>query len=525
MSQGGPESDVTTSAPISSEKRRLVGNTLANGSAQFASMLASLVFLPLLVASFGIENYGLYMLAGSAAAYAALLDLGVGTALTKFVAEHTATGDTTAASGAISSSLAFYTLVGLIVAAAMGALGVFAGVIFDVTGDQADLLRNMLWLGAVFQLFYWPMSTARHALAGLQRYDVLSLSGVLATVLNIAATLYVLWTHDGPLVLVGLSGVVGILVASVNIVIANRLLRGVPVSLRAASRTHLTAIFGFSWAIFVVQLSDVLFYQQTDRLLLGIFAGASAVGLYEAAAKFNGLMTYFSGLTVSAVLPVASSMHASGRHASLRQLLIRGTKYGSALIAPITLMLVVFAGRIIAIWLGPDFAGQALSAQVLVFPHALVCMGLMGDAIIISRGRLGKRVPYIVGQAVLNVVLSALLIPKYGVLGVAIGTSVSHLVDFPLHMNFLLKETGVSLGEWMREVVAPVYPLLLLPVAIGIGLSLTPLADSLIGIAVASAVAIGAYWVALYFVGLTAFEREEFGLAASQGWARVRRRS
>jgi O-antigen/teichoic acid export membrane protein len=216
-------------------------------------------------------------------------------------------------------------------------------------------------------------------------------------------------------------------------------------------------------------------------------------------------------------------MHAAGRHASLRQLLIRGTKYGAALIAPITLMLVVFAGRIIAIWLGPDFAGQALSAQVLVFPHVLVSMGLMGDAIIISRGRLGRRVPYILAQAVVNVVLSALLIPKYGVLGVAIGTAASHLIDFPLHINFLLKETGVTLGEWMREVVAPVYPLLLLPIALGIGLAQTPLADSLIGIAVASAIAIGAYWVALFFVGLTPFEREEFGHAATQAWAKVRR--
>jgi len=45
-------------------------------------------------------------------------------------------------------------------------------------------------------------------------------------------------------------------------------------------------IFGFSWAVFVIQVCTIIIYQQTDRIVLGIFLGASAIALYEAAGKF-----------------------------------------------------------------------------------------------------------------------------------------------------------------------------------------------------------------------------------------------
>lgn len=70
-----------------SEKRQLVTNTLANGVAQFAGVISSIIFMPLLIRGFGLREFGLYMLAGSVGAYASLLDLGVGTSLAKMVAE------------------------------------------------------------------------------------------------------------------------------------------------------------------------------------------------------------------------------------------------------------------------------------------------------------------------------------------------------------------------------------------------------------------------------------------------------
>lgn len=504
-----------------SEKRRLVINTLANGASQFSAMLASLIFLPLLIKAFGIEKYGLFMLATSVSAYVVLLDLGIGSALTKFVAEHHATGDRDALAGSASSALLLYTGVGVVAALVMGAVGALSGVIFDVSATDAELLRSMLWVGAAFQLWFWPASIGRHILAGLQRFGVLSATAIMSTVLTIVATIAVIATGEGPLMLVGLNGVVMVVVSIANLVAARRLVGLRLLGYASASRVHIAAIFSFSWAVLVVELADALFYQQTDRVLLGILAGAAAVGLYEAAAKFNALVTYLSALMVSAVMPLASSMGAAGREASLHSLLIRGTKYTAALVSPIVVVVVVFARPLITVWLGPDFSDQAIVAQVLVLPHLLTSLGLVGDAIIVSKGRLGGRVPYILGQAFLNVALSAVLIPRLGVLGVAIGTSVAHLVDWPFHVWFLARHTSATMAEAVRGVILPVYPLLIVPLLVAWGLASTPLAASLVGILAAAAVSVALYWGAMLLLGLSATERYELTRAIAAARRRL----
>jgi O-antigen/teichoic acid export membrane protein len=503
------------------EKHRFVANTFLNGASQFATMFASLVFMPMLINSFGISLYGLFMLASSVASYASLADFGVGTALTKMVAEHHSTQDRRSLADVISSALVFYTVIGVAVAAVMAIVGLYAGVIFKVTPDQAQLMRDMLLLGAAFQLVYWPASTARYVIAGYQRYDTLAKTGVLAAGLGIVATLFVIVRGEGPLVLVGLTGVVTCGVAIVNIVLALRI-SGIRPSLRGASLARLRAIFAFSWAVFFMQVSDALFYQQTDKVILGIFASPASVGLYEPAAKFNSLITFFSGLTVSAVLPLASSMEAQGRHTSLRQLFVRGTKYIAALVAPTALVLMVLAEPIIVAWLGPKFTGMGLVAAVLLLPHLFVSLGLMGDAIVVSKGRIAKRIPYIVAQTVLNVVLSIALVGKYGVLGVAIGTCVAHLLDFPFHMHFLLAETGVSTGDWLRKVIAPVYPQLLIPLGLGLLLRSTAIASTLLGTGVLAAALLAAYWAAVYATGLSFDERFELKTLVSTAVSRLR---
>lgn len=496
------------------EKHRFFSNTLMNGGAQIAAVLSSLVFMPLLIESFKIEYYGLFMIVSSVTAYAALLDFGVGSALTKMVAEHRSTGDRESLSGVVSSALAFYLVVGVVVAAVVTALALLVGVFFDVGVEGPALLRDMLLVSAAFQLIQWPASTARHVLAGLQRYDILSKNAVLATVLMIGVTLAVILTGAGPVALVAASGGVASIIALLNVYLARRL-SDFRVSFALVSRSRLTIIFGFSWAIFVVQLSDLLFYQQTDRLLVGALISATAVGLYEAAAKFNVLVIYVSGLTISAVLPLAASMKAQGRHASLRSLFVRGTKYGVALVAPIALVAAVLATPLIRVWLGPQFTEMGIVAAWLLVPHSLLALGLMGDSIVISHGRIGRRIPYITGQAVLNIVLSVLLIRPFGILGVAMGTAIAHLVDVPLHIRFLLKETGVSLREWLREIVSPVYPLLVAPVLVSVLLRGTILAESIPGLIVAGAISVGIYWVAVFFLGTSDPERRDLLQAVS----------
>jgi len=505
-----------------SEKRRIVVNTLANGAAQFAALISALVFMPFLIRGFGAVDYGLYLLASSVVAYAGLLDLGVGTSLVKLTAEAAAHDDRERMGRLTSSTLAFYTAVGVLVAIIMVGLALNTQSLFLVDADGARLLRNLFFVAAGASLLAWPANTGAAVLAGFQRYTQSARVAAGTTLGTIAVTAAVVFLHEGPLVLMLGVAMVNLAGGLANALLARASLRGVRVSLLSADRAGLSAIFNVAWAVFVLQLCTVILYQQTDRLVLGVFVGAAAITLYDAAGKFQGLLSQLTTFSISAVMPMASQLGAEGRADSLRVLFLRGTKYSLALMSPIVVVLAVVAEPLLDSWLGAAFAAQALSAQILISHQVLTSGTAVGDSMIVGLGRLPKRLPYVVALAAGNLALSLVLVRRFGILGVVLGTAIPYFIDFPFHMRMILKTVDVPAGRWLREVILPTYPLLIVPLGVSLALVRTPMSDSLAGIAGIGALAVGAYWAAVYALGFTADERGEVAMAVSGALARMR---
>lgn len=492
-----------------SEKRRIVVNTLANGIAQFASMLAALVFMPFLVKTFGTVNYGLFLLVSSISGYSGILDLGVGTSVVKMTAESAARGDHRRTGQIVSSAVAFFIGVGIITALIMLVLGLNAGSLFKISADGARLLRNLFLVAALWALWSWPSGVAGTVLAGFQRYTQSSLVS-LATVLGTAGvTVAVIVTHQGPLALVLGTYAVTFATSLVQIGLAKRALGPTKLSARLVSIDSFRTIFGFAWAVLVIQVCSVIVYQQTDRVVLGVFVGAAAVALYEAAGKFQGLVAQLTTFSVSAVMPMASHLHAQGRQESLHQLFLRGTKYSLMLLSPVVVVLMVVARPLLLNWLGPTFAAQALAAQILISHQLLTSGTAVGHSMILGTGLLPKRVPYIVFVAALNLALSLLLVQRMGIMGVVLGTAIPYFIDYPFHMRFILRGLDLSPTRWLRETVLPTYPLLVVPGLAAWALVNTKLSSSLLGVAAIGVVSVLLYWVSVYAVALQPSERTE----------------
>jgi len=489
-------------------KRRILRNTAANAVAQAATMLSTLVFLPLLVRSFGLPVYGVMALSTSVSGYAVLLDLGVSATLVRMVAERTARADHRGVSRAMFSATGIYFVLGATVALIMTVLGIFAGAVFRVTPAEADLLRTLLWIGAATQLLFWPTSAARDALAGLQRHDLTSGTALFVVIVDIAGTIYVLATHQGPVALLAIRAVEVVLAALLN---AGLLLMVLPKAAHhlSASIEDVRAILRSGSSIFVLQIAQVMSRQQTDKVVLGIFLGPAAVALYEIAAKLNSLISTFIGLTVSAILPVAAELHAGERHGELRSLFLRGTKIVATLAAPLVTILIAIAAPFIAAWCGPGYEQAVPVAQILLLSQVLLPLYQLGDQILIGKDKFHLWVPGGVTMAAVNVVLSVVLVQTLGLVGVAIGTLSAVVLEFPWYAAVFSKEMDLPIGEWLRKTAWPMYPLLVVPAALGFLGGQTALGGSLLGLALVAAVAAAAYWALALFTGYSALERAD----------------
>lgn len=490
-----------------SSTARLLSNTLSNGVAQFAQVGVAFVFMPLLVAHYGLAQYGMYLLAFSFTGYLGLLDFGVGTALTKLVAEKRANGGVAAVGDLISIGLVYYCVVGVAACGILLLLARVSGAIFRLTPDEARLVANLLTVGAIAAVVTWPLMTFPAVLAGLQRYDLSAKVTLLTSAMGAVATAAVLILGQSLVVLavcLSFSGIVGGMVAAVM------LWHHAPdarIGLGSASRATMRRVFGFSWVIFVTQVCSVLVYQQTDRIILGVFASAVSIALYEASSKLHNLVRQLAVVAGTAAMPAASGFLAENATESLRMLFLRGSKYVNAFVLPFVVTIVALASPFLRLWLGPAYAGQTLAVQLFVGYYLFAANTTVAGAILTGTGRLRFILSVSVLGALANVALGVSLAPVLGVLGVILGTVVTSIVVFPVFMRYVLREVHVPFAVWLRQVVLPTYPALLIPVIICLLAQRMGVVDSLLGLAVVGGAAVLAYWTLFCWLGITRPER------------------
>lgn len=476
-----------------------------NGVAQFASLVSTLVFFPLLVGAFGVGDYGVYIIALSVTGTAGMFDLGIGASTVRLVARHASLEDDAGFARTVSSAAGLLLVVGVVVALAIAGIGLVAASIFHVDASQAVLLRRLLFIGAASQVWYWPATVASHVLGGLERYDIIARTSVFATLANVVAIAIVLATGAGPIVLMVL-GVATMIVASLMNFFA---LRGAHAGRRLAtlpSRPVALEILSGGLPIFAAGIAQFLNREQVDRLVIGIFIGPAAVVVYQAASKLSSLVAQFTGLSTSALLPVASGMVACEDDAALRDLFVRGSRWVSLAVAPIAATVIVLASPFVRVWMGPGFEGSIIVAQLLVLSQLFVPLYQVGDSVLIGKGRFSAWVPRGVALASLNLILSLVLVRPLGITGVAIGTLVSGLLELPLYAQLVLRETGISARAWLAS-AGTVYLTLPVAVLVGFGGALTPLGESLPGVAAIGVACVLGCWAAAYLLVLGPDER------------------
>lgn len=490
-------------------------NTLANSGVQLLQLAAAFVYMPFLISSFGLANYGVFILAGSLSIYLGLLDFGVNPTVVKHVAEYVAKGRRSELGRLISSAAAYYAAIGGVAALALLLFARYGVDLLALGSADTALATSLFTVSAVVALFVWPLTTGSAVLNGLQRYDLTAAVNGSVVLGNVVATAIVLFVGAGPLALFSAMGAISVVTGGVACLLAARQLPGTRVSPRQVERATLRTLLSFSWMIFVMQLAIVLADQRTDRLILAAFVGAAAVGLYDPAARLNGLVAQLASLPSSALLPAASKLEAESRLEALRSLYLRGSKYTVLFVTPIAVTLIVLARPLLLAWLGPELAVMALGAQIFLLTYLMYANLMVAFPILIGTGRLRFVAWFSLGTSLLNIALSLLLVGPYGVLGVIVGTVAADTLLFPLGMWYVLRAMGVSGPVYLRAVVGRAYPLLVVPALVAGGLHLIGLTASLPGVVVVGVLAVATYWLIASRFALEAGERTELRTLAA----------
>ena len=433
---------------------KLLKNAVANVARGSSAALVALLLPPFLTRAMSVEAYGAWALVLQLSAYIGYLDFGIQTAVGRFVAYTHQKGDTAHRDQIVSTSLVALTAAGLLgLAASVGAAILLPHLFPQIPAALARDARVALMLVASSLAVGLPASVFNGIFIGLQRYEVPAV--ILAGSKALSAVLLVLIVrHGGDLARMGAAmAAVNLAAYGLQYLLYRKLAPAIRASMRLFSRAAGKELFDYCLSLSVWSFA-MLLVTGLDVLLVGYFE-FRAVAYYSVAATLVVFLAGLQNAVFGVLIPASAEQSAREAAADLGVSMITATRYGAFLLLLTGLPLVLFARRIVAAWLGPEYAlhGTAVM-QVLVAANMIRLSAVPYIMMLLGTGqqRLVILTPLLEGFS--NLLASLIGGYLFGAMGVAIGTLVGAAVGVGGNIVYNMRRTvriEFRMSDYLRD--------------------------------------------------------------------------
>lgn len=195
--------------------------------------------------------------------------------------------------------------------------------------------------------------------------------------------------------------------------------------------------------IFFAMSCATTIYTHIDTVMLGFMATDEDVGYYNAAVRIKQILVSIVTSLGTVLLPRASYYIEQGRMEEFRRISRKALNFVCLIATPMMLYFILYAKQGIYFLSGSAYSGSIVPMQIVM--PTLLFIGLsniLGIQILVPLGR-EKVVLYseIIG-AIVNLIINALLIPKFTSVGVAIGTLSAEITVFVVQFVALKEEVS-----------------------------------------------------------------------------------
>jgi O-antigen/teichoic acid export membrane protein len=400
--------------------RTLLRGFLSVFSAKLGTVAITIVLTPVLVRLLGTAGYGAYSFVLSALGILLIVvNAGIYDGTRKFIAEDRSHPNWSA------NVFGFYlrlAAVFAIVAAGLLALVTQSGLVTRLFGAEFE---RYFWLLVVLLCVRQLFQTVRGGLMGLglESRSELFVIGRKMTFAVAAVGLAVIgWGVAGVLVGQILSYAVFSLPALY--VLARHLdLGAVAGRLPSGFPRRPLALFNIESVVLVLLMTSLY---HVDILLLQPLRGSQATGVYRAALLVAEFLWFVPFTVQTVLLHSSSALWSRGETDRLSKLSSRITRYTLSLSVLLALGIAGLIDPFVHLYFGPGF-GPTAPAVLLLLPGALgFAVARPIFAIGQGSGQLRLLIAATGGAAVLNLLLNLLLIPRYGLFGAAVATSIGY---------------------------------------------------------------------------------------------------
>lgn len=466
------------------------------------------VYTPILLKQLGESQYGLYQLMVSTVSYLSIMDLGLGSTITRYMVKFRAENNKEAESNFLAMTLIIYGIIGIIILLLSIGLFLCLGSVFRALTPAelhtAKILFVIMVVNLVISLFDHAFAGAMIACEQFAAEKGLKIARVL---IRTIVVLGLVQFYKSSIIISVVEIVLTMAVLLIKILICNRKLN-IRIRLSHLDKGLLKEVFIFTSAILLQTIVNQ-FNNNVDKTVLGIYSNTATIAVYSIAMQ---LFSAFSGLStaVQAVyLPTISRKVFKGAdNQEISRILIPPSRLQLIILSLILGGFFWFGKEFIRLWCGKEEAW--VIAYIIMTASLLELSQNCTTSVLKAKNMLLGRTVILCLTAISNFIITIVLVPKYGMLGAAFGTVFTMILGYSIGNNLYYRyRVGLNLKIFFKGLFRGILPTIGIAYFMGGFIHFLLPKQSWLMLAVKLLLYVSVYFCLLLLIGLNSDEKSK----------------
>lgn len=413
--------------------------------------IIGLIVTPIVLSYLGQDEYGIWIIIGSFLGYMGLMDIGITGSVTQLIAKNDNKETMKKINIIVNNSFFLQVIIGAIIIVLGIICSFFFPNWFEINPDSKETAFMAFLLAAIGYGISFPPKTLKGLIRGKQQISLSIWLEFSMFLLTTGLNLYFLHLGFGLMSLPIGTIIVRLLSYFVFYKIAKKTLPELDLALSYFKWEDAKSILNVSSVWFIGSMSAVVIYT-SDTLIIGATLSTGVVTIYALTFRLSEFLRDLIYTINSTAMPGLGQLAGQGNFERIRSILITMFPFVINITFGATLFVIFFNQEFVRLWVGDKmYGGDDLN---LIFGLTLFTTVVFHTFSMILSSSLNLKAVTIsrVTEAILNIVISLILVKDYGFLGVALGTIIASLLtSFWIVPIFACRYIKISLKQFFKE--------------------------------------------------------------------------
>lgn len=430
-------------------------SAISNCLSLVINVIITFYLVPVVIDFLGKTNYGYWILMSSVVGYYGLINLGISSAVSRYIARYRGMGDVDAMNGVYSTAMMFFIVTGLIVVLVSVLLSEPLTVFFNITQGKSETFKNVILLLGISTAFAFPSGVLVSVVVAHERFFENNIMNIIRVSTKGFLTILLLNLDYG---LIGMA-YVNIIITLLSLVLCYVIIRiyipWVNLRIRYVSPNVLKKLFKFGSGHFIMSSAGVL-RTNLDSFVVGKWVSMASISIYSIPGQVINHISQVINAVLGVLAPRFALLDGAKEKKQLYRLFQNGLLISSYFAFGAFIFIFIFGEQFIILWVGDQFRDAHDILMILGVCNILSLSQNPAYGLMLALNRHYTFSILSVCEAVVNVLLSILLAIKYGIIGVALGTFIPMIViKVGVQPIYICKVTGISLAQYLKPIIIP----------------------------------------------------------------------